>query len=81
MDAHDRPPVLIVDDQPRNLDALEAMLESSPCTPVRARTADEHRGLRRARDGRTGLTSSGHDRGAFGANRAVVELTSGVVDV
>ena len=33
--------VLIVDDQPRNLDALEAMLTQSDCVPVRAASADE----------------------------------------
>jgi PAS domain S-box-containing protein len=33
--------ILIVDDQPRNLEALEAMLESSDCTLVRAQSADE----------------------------------------
>jgi PAS domain S-box-containing protein len=36
-----RPPVLIVDDQPRNLDALEAMLSRLECTLVRAGSADE----------------------------------------
>jgi len=41
MGADNRPEVLIVDDQPRNLDALEAMLSSSDCTPVRAQSADE----------------------------------------
>jgi PAS domain S-box-containing protein len=35
------PRVLIVDDQPRNLDALEAMLAPLDCTPVRALSADE----------------------------------------
>jgi PAS domain S-box-containing protein len=35
------PKVLLVDDQPRNLDALEAMLESADCTFVRAHSADE----------------------------------------
>jgi PAS domain S-box-containing protein len=39
--ALDTPKVLIVDDQPRNLDALEAMLESADCTLVRAHSADE----------------------------------------
>src|SRR5580704_17798804 len=39
---HDRlPKVLIVDDQPLNLDALEIMLEPSDCVPVRASSADE----------------------------------------
>src|SRR5581483_2347606 len=33
--------VLIVDDEPRNLDALEAMLEPVGCMCVRARSADE----------------------------------------
>src|SRR5919201_4563214 len=33
--------VLIVDDEPRNLDALEAMLEPVGCTCVRAQSADE----------------------------------------
>jgi CheY-like chemotaxis protein len=36
-----RPPILIVDDQPRNLDALEAMLTPLECTLVRAGSADE----------------------------------------
>jgi len=36
-----RPHVLIVDDQPRNLDALEAMLESVDCTLVRALSAED----------------------------------------
>src|SRR5437763_8621053 len=35
------PRILIVDDQPRNLDALEAMLGEMDCTLVRATTADE----------------------------------------
>jgi PAS domain S-box-containing protein len=35
------PKVLIVDDQQRNLDALEAMLANVDCTPVRAVSADE----------------------------------------
>jgi PAS domain S-box-containing protein len=35
------PKVLIVDDQQRNLDALEAMLGSGDCTLVRAGSADE----------------------------------------
>ena len=39
--ATDVPLVLIVDDQPRNLDALEAMLEPLECTLVRASSADE----------------------------------------
>src|SRR5512134_3808486 len=33
--------VLIVDDEPRNLDALEVMLASSGCGLVRAQSADE----------------------------------------
>ena len=33
--------VLIVDDQPRNLDVLEAMLEPLDCTQVRATSPDE----------------------------------------
>ena len=33
--------VLIVDDEPRNLDALEVLLDSSGCTLVRAHSADE----------------------------------------
>jgi PAS domain S-box-containing protein len=41
MSTSDRPNVLIVDDLPRNLDALEAMLEPIECTPVRAHSADE----------------------------------------
>jgi PAS domain S-box-containing protein len=39
--ATERPRVLIVDDQPRNLDALEAMLAPIECTVVRANTPDE----------------------------------------
>jgi signal transduction histidine kinase/CheY-like chemotaxis protein len=39
--AAERPKVLIVDDQPRNLDALEAMLAPSECVLVRAHSADE----------------------------------------
>jgi PAS domain S-box-containing protein len=35
------PKVLIVDDQPRNLDTLEAMLEATGCVFVRAQSADE----------------------------------------
>ena len=35
------PKLLIVDDQPRNLDALESMLSSLDCVFVRAETADE----------------------------------------
>jgi PAS domain S-box-containing protein len=37
----DKPKILIVDDQPRNLDVLEAMLEGLDCTFVRASSADE----------------------------------------
>jgi PAS domain S-box-containing protein len=33
--------VLLVDDEPRNLDALESILESSECVLVRAQTADQ----------------------------------------
>src|SRR5437667_9389592 len=33
--------ILIVDDDSRNLDALEAMLETTGCTCVRAQSADE----------------------------------------
>ena len=33
--------ILIVDDEPRNLDALEVMLAGSTCTLVRAQSADE----------------------------------------
>ena len=33
--------ILIVDDEARNLDALEVMLQSSGCTLVRAQSADE----------------------------------------
>src|SRR3954469_8482201 len=39
--ADDDARVLIVDDQPRNLDALEVMLEPIGCTLVRAQSADE----------------------------------------
>jgi PAS domain S-box-containing protein len=41
MSTADKPSVLIVDDQSRNLDALEAMLEPIECTAVRALSADE----------------------------------------
>jgi PAS domain S-box-containing protein len=37
----DRPKLLIVDDQPRNLDALEVMLAPCECLLVRASSADE----------------------------------------
>src|SRR6202008_33403 len=37
----DKPKVLIVDDQPRNLDVLEAMLGDTDCTLIRATSADE----------------------------------------
>jgi PAS domain S-box-containing protein len=40
MDAKDAK-ILIVDDEPRNLDALEAMLEPIGCSCVRAQSADE----------------------------------------
>ena len=36
-----RPTVLVVDDQPGNLDAVEAMLEPIECTVVRAQSADD----------------------------------------
>ena len=36
----DQPKVLIVDDQARNLDALEVMLAPLDCVPVRAESAD-----------------------------------------
>jgi len=36
-----KPKVLIVDDQPRNLDVLEVMLGDTDCTLVRATSADE----------------------------------------
>jgi PAS domain S-box-containing protein len=39
--ASDTPRILIVDDQPRNLTALEAMLAPLECTLVRALSADE----------------------------------------
>ena len=41
MQVTDPPKVLIVDDQPRNLDALEAMLAPSECVLVRAHSPDE----------------------------------------
>ena len=37
----EKPKILIVDDQPRNLDVLEAMLDELDCTLVRATSADE----------------------------------------
>src|ERR1700692_493932 len=37
----EKPKVLIVDDQPRNLDVLEVMLAETDCTLVRATSADE----------------------------------------
>jgi len=37
----DKPRILIVDDQPRNLDVLEAMLAGVDCTLVRATSPDE----------------------------------------
>jgi PAS domain S-box-containing protein len=37
----DQPKILIVDDQPRNLDVLEAMLDGLGCSFVRASSADE----------------------------------------
>jgi signal transduction histidine kinase len=36
-----RPKVLVVDDHPGNLDAVEAMLETIECTVVRAQSADD----------------------------------------
>jgi PAS domain S-box-containing protein len=41
MTAIGRPKVLIVDDQARNLDALEAMLSPTDCVVIRANSADE----------------------------------------
>src|SRR5215813_12007530 len=41
MNAEDKPKVLIVDDQPRNLDVLEVMLADADCTLVRATSAEE----------------------------------------
>src|SRR3954463_10631731 len=41
MTAVDLPKILIVDDQPRNLDVLEAMLSEVECSLVRAVSADE----------------------------------------
>ena len=41
MTATENPAVLLVDDQARNLDALEAMLGEMECTLVRATSADE----------------------------------------
>jgi signal transduction histidine kinase/DNA-binding response OmpR family regulator len=41
MPASMKPSVLIVDDEPRNLDVLEAMLGETDCTLVRAGSADE----------------------------------------
>src|SRR5688500_1386503 len=37
----EKPKLLIVDDQPRNLDVLEVMLGDTDCTLVRATSADE----------------------------------------
>jgi len=37
----EKPKILIVDDQPRNLDVLEAMLDGLDCSFVRASSADE----------------------------------------
>jgi CheY-like chemotaxis protein len=37
----ENPHILIVDEQPRNLDAPEVMFEEMDCTPVRATSADE----------------------------------------
>ena len=41
MSDSDKPKVLIVDDQPRNLDVLELMLADADCTLVRATSANE----------------------------------------
>src|SRR6516225_2854566 len=41
MAPNDRPKILIVDDEPRNLDVLEAMLQQLECTLLRAQSADE----------------------------------------
>lgn len=41
MNPRHQPYVLIVDDQPRNLDALDAMLSPLGCTTVRAESADD----------------------------------------
>ena len=41
MGPQQQPKVLIVDDEPRNLDVLEVMLEPLDCTLVRASSADE----------------------------------------
>ncbi|HJY34738.1 MAG TPA: response regulator, partial [Vicinamibacterales bacterium] len=41
MTSLDKPKVLIVDDQPRNLDVLEAMLGDMDCTLIRATSPDE----------------------------------------
>jgi PAS domain S-box-containing protein len=41
MATEDKPRVLIVDDQPRNLDVLEVMLAEADCTLVRATSAEE----------------------------------------
>ena len=41
MPLDEKPKILIVDDQPRNLDVLEAMLDDLDCTLIRATSADE----------------------------------------
>src|ERR671939_285944 len=41
MNQSEKPKVLIVDDQPRNLDVLEAMLGDMDCTLMRATSADQ----------------------------------------
>jgi PAS domain S-box-containing protein len=41
MTAEDKPKVLIVDDQPRNLDVLEVMLAEADCALVRATSAED----------------------------------------
>jgi len=38
---HERVPILVVDDQPLNLDAIDAVLSDSGCHLVRAQSADE----------------------------------------
>src|SRR4029450_679130 len=38
---NDEVKILIVDDEPRNLDALEVMLQPTGCVPIRALSADE----------------------------------------
>src|SRR5262245_36946067 len=38
---HDAVNILLVDDEPRNLDALETILQSSDCTLIKAQTAEQ----------------------------------------